>query len=147
MIKKWNSVMFDNIGAKMQKLAKILAWVIIICSLVAAVSVFFIAISSVYLLGMLLLVPVIAVAGVLIAWASTITLYGFGQLLEDVRAIRTKAEATQTKAAEEPAVNNNTNTTTEEPKQRFLCPKCKRTVYHGDVVCEYCGQKFNWSKS
>ena len=145
MMKKWNSMMFDNVGTKMQKLAKVLAWVIIILSLIAAVGVFITAISSIYLLGMLLLVPVIVVVGALLAWTSTISLYGFGQLLEDVRAIRTKTEAAQSTKTEESAAN--TNTTAEEPKQRFLCPKCKSTVYHGDVVCQYCGQKFNWSKN
>lgn len=76
--------MFNNIGRKIKKLAKVLCWIGISFSIIFAVIMFFTA-SQTYgseagtctFLGFLFLI-----GGTLISWLSSFFAYGFGELIE-----------------------------------------------------------------
>ena len=83
--------MFDDIGEKIQKVAKIIAWTNIVLSIIGGIVLFFCAFIDIeYLWYLAFLAPVAVALGCIMAWLSAITLYGFGKLIEDVEAIRNK---------------------------------------------------------
>ena len=90
MDRNWNSIMFDNIGVKIQKVAKIITWVNIVISIIGGIALFFCGILIDEMLWLILLAPIEVLLGCVMAWLSTIILYGFGKLIEDVEAIRNK---------------------------------------------------------
>lgn len=76
--------MFNNIGKKIKILAKIGAWCLLIGGI--ALGICFIAIEGEDLLGIIFMA--IGLCAFFTAWP----LYGFGQLIEDVSAIRENTE-------------------------------------------------------
>ena len=70
--------MFDNIGRKIKGLASAVTWIGIILSIISGISM----LSS---SGGLLAIPAILVMalGSLFSWLASLTLYGFGQLIEN----------------------------------------------------------------
>ena len=98
---KGENCMFNNIGHKIQKLAKAFWWIGIV----------FWAIKGIDLIGSLsmtheltgsyvtassaagVLVSIVSiVVGVLVSWIGSLVLYAFGQLVEDTHAIRENTE-------------------------------------------------------
>lgn len=93
MDRDWNSIMFDDIGTKMQKAAKTIAWIDIVMSIIGGTVMLFAAIDDIeHLWFLIILAPVVVAIGCVTAWLSVITLYGFGKLVEDVAAIRRQKE-------------------------------------------------------
>ena len=91
MERNWNSIMFDDVGIKIQKNAKVIAWVNIVTSIIGGIAMFFCAFINIEdLWWLILLSPLMVALGCMVAWLSTITLYGFGKLIDDVEAIRYK---------------------------------------------------------
>ena len=91
MERDWNSIMFDDIGIKIQKVAKAIAWFDIVVSIIGGIVMFFCAFIDIENLWYLMfLTPIAVVVGCIMAWLSVIALYGFGKLIEDVGAIRNK---------------------------------------------------------
>ncbi len=70
--------MYENIGGKIKTLAKVSFWVIAIASIVVGV------ILAGYTKGISLLG---ALMGAFLAWISTWTLYGFGEIIDKLNAI------------------------------------------------------------
>lgn len=74
--------MYDNIGSKIKTVAKVVGFAGIIISILTGLLFLLVAFSeekfSCFAIGIL-----VALLGSLISWASTITLYGFGQLIEN----------------------------------------------------------------
>lgn len=68
--------MFDNIGGKIKSLAKVVTWIGIVCSIIAGIAVLANADSSISWVG-ILIIP----GGIVISWISSLTLYGFGELV------------------------------------------------------------------
>lgn len=112
MKRDWNSIMFDDIGMKIQKAAKIVAWSNIVMSIVGGIVLFFFAFFDTDLWYLIFLAPIAAAFGCVMAWLSVITVYGFGKLIDDVEAIRNqkppviKIEAEPTKQSV-PKANQN----------------------------------------
>ncbi len=78
-----NSILFDNIGSKIKGVAKAIAWINIILSVIAGIILFFVAFVDFKTLWyFIFLSPVVIVIGCFMAWLSVITLYGFGELIE-----------------------------------------------------------------
>lgn len=77
--------MYNNIGRKIKALAKVLAWIGIIASIVFGIAVT-VEESDVAYLGFLIM-PL----GALVSWASSFTLYGFGELVENSAILVGKA--------------------------------------------------------
>ena len=79
--------MYDNIGGKIKKLAEVLGWICIGGGVIAALALW-LGMDS-FLLGFIALI-----AGGLM-YVTTWVMYGFGQLVEDVAAIRSGKTAPQ----------------------------------------------------
>ena len=87
--------MFNSVGRKIQTMAKF------ICGLGIGISVLsglgtMIAASNARNAGAGILVGIAVIAlGTLVSWASTVVLYGFGELIENVRSIAQSMEKTE----------------------------------------------------
>ena len=82
--------MFNNIGHKIQVLAKVLCWIGIICWVITGLALMAGSSSMTYRLNVVGILTIIV--GVLVSWIGSFLLYGFGQLVEDTHAIRTNTE-------------------------------------------------------
>lgn len=108
-MRDWNNIMFDNIGQKIQKVAKVIVWINIVSFILSGFAMICYALSDFeYLWWLIFLAPVWVILGFIISWLSVITLYGFGQLVEDVRIIR------QRNTGEINNYDNNKNDTTHD---------------------------------
>ncbi len=85
--------MFNNIGSKIKKLAKVVCWVSIILSIITGISLFIAAASgqadpiTAVTSGI-----VTVVVGVLVSWLGCFLLYGFGELVDNSTRIREMME-------------------------------------------------------
>lgn len=77
--------MFTNIGGKIKTLATVICWLGIIASIIAGL----ISFSSVVHTGdeVIIIGLLIMAAGSLLSWLGSMTLYGFGQLIERTEEI------------------------------------------------------------
>ena len=81
------NTMYDNVGAKIKTLAKVMAIVGAIASVVAGLAV--IAFDGDYfLIGV-----IITVVGAVMAWLSSLMLYGFGELIDKASEIERNTRA------------------------------------------------------
>ena len=134
--------MYDNIGEKIKSLAK---GTFITEAIIAIITAFSLFASNddliIYALFLLVLGPIGA-------WISSWILYAFGEIVEDIHAMRNKyypiAEEQANLETEEKA-KHEAEEITYEKAQTFTCPNCQRKVYYGNPMCE-CGQTFDWSK-
>ncbi len=145
--------MFDNIGGKLKSVARIITVSGIIVSIVAGI-------LTLRYNGLGI---VIALLGSLVSWASSIALYGFGQLVENSdRMVAMQKQLLQTSgvSASEPFAASKRASTPPKPVDNVLSQsishenppqKQRRCVYCGEIlrsdVCEMCGQKDNSYKS
>lgn len=98
-MKKIALIMYQNIGKKIQTLAKIIGWLLLIAGAIACL-VFLIKsaeVSSDYRYAERLkeeynTYAIISLVSGFVGYISTWILYGFGQIVEDVRAIRERIE-------------------------------------------------------
>ncbi len=79
--------MYANVGGKIKGLAKVMAWVGIIASIILGISTMVMAGQSYYAMPGILSGLVIMVLGSLGAWISSWVLYGFGEVVEKVSEI------------------------------------------------------------
>lgn len=82
--------MFDNIGAKIKMLAKVLCWIGIVASVISGIAIMAGTGSNGVLPGLLTIV-----LGTLFSWIGSFVLYGFGEMVEnsDIRTdIAVKAD-------------------------------------------------------
>ena len=81
--------MFDNIGSKIMKLAKVLCWLGIIASVISGIATIVSTSRSSYTAGAGILAGIlIIVLGCLFSWIGSFFTYGFGQLIENTDHIR-----------------------------------------------------------
>ena len=95
--------MFNNIGHKIQVLAKVLCWIGIICWVITGLALMAGGSSMTYRLngefvransGAGVVAGILTIiVGVLVSWIGSLVLYAFGQLVEDTPAIRENTEA------------------------------------------------------
>ena len=122
--------LYTNIGGKIKNWAK---WIFIIEAIGTIITGLVLLSTDEDLIGYGLLT---LVCGPIVAWVGSWLLYAFGELVEDVHAIRNKEGTTEEKAKREAKIKS----------QKYKCPKCKHTLHYGDDVCEKCGGKLDWSK-
>ncbi len=79
--------MFDNIGEKLKKMAKVFCWIGIIGSVVLAISYFVMSKNND---GFVLTGLIVLFVGCLVSWASNLALYGFGELIDRIISIDNK---------------------------------------------------------
>ena len=134
--------LYKNIGGKIKNWAK---WIFVVEAIGAIILGFVLMCAGKELMvyGLLVLV-----CGPIVAWVGSWLLYAFGELVEDIHAMRNKyypiAEEQANLETEEKA-KHEAEEITYEKAQTFSCPNCQRKVYYGNPMCE-CGQTFDWSK-
>ena len=79
--------MFDNIGGKIKKLAKIICWIGIVLSVIIGVAGIANGTSEGIANGI-----VVIIVGCLSSWIGSFFTYGFGQLIENTDAIRANTQ-------------------------------------------------------
>ncbi len=132
--------MFDNVGGKIKGVAVIVTWIGIVVSVISGL----VMMSDEDLIFIAILVMGLGSLG---SWLGSLTLYGFGQLIENTDILVRKNGGNQDaiKAAEEEEAPK------EETFFNITCPKCGETVSicHGQesAVCPKCDAtlKINFS--
>ncbi len=75
------NILFDRVGRKIMGLAKFIFWAITIINALVAIFLIYTAIKG-KSFGPVFIALIVAVAGVLVAWLSSVLLYGYGQLID-----------------------------------------------------------------
>lgn len=141
--------MYENIASKIKGLATGTFLVETILSVIAAVAIMATD-EDMILFGLLVLI-----IGPLVAWLSTLVLYGFGELIEKVCEIARNTAPAKSETTSE--ANNQTSTdaaastsapaSQATPIKHYKCPKCGTHVTDEMPTCPTCGQQFAWQKS
>lgn len=102
--------MFDNIGKKLQILAETLCWLGIIASIIVAIVLWA---QDSYWHSTAALGFGVLIGGCLVSWLSSLFLYAFGQLVEDIHNMRTPScsNTPLSTPAEEPHNNDSDDVT------------------------------------
>lgn len=80
--------MYNNIGKKIMKFAKVMCWIVIIGGIIVSVaSAYEMARVNTPLVGLVVLIPSVALT-IFAGWASFLVLYGFGQMVDDTHEIK-----------------------------------------------------------
>jgi predicted RNA-binding Zn-ribbon protein involved in translation (DUF1610 family) len=125
--------MFDNIGEKLKNLAKVIFFIEAIITVIIGL-VYMGTDEDFVFLGLIFII-----VGPLTALISSWFLYAFGQLVDDIHALRNHKcpESDNEIALEEAEAVTAT--------RKFGCPNCGAMVKYGDPTCDKCGQPFDWS--
>ena len=139
--------LYENIGIKIKEWAQGIFIAETVIAVIAGIALF---INKYFLAGILTFV-----LGPYIAWVSSWLLYAFGQLVDDIHAMRNQASAAITKKQ----VDSNTSypqrkSEAVQPKQDWLtksskqsASSVKRCPHCGEIAksntCEMCGKEIN----
>jgi predicted RNA-binding Zn-ribbon protein involved in translation (DUF1610 family) len=132
--------LYENIGAKIKNWAK---WIFIAEAIGAIIT----GLALLFSDEELILGFLVMILGPIVAWVGSWILYAFGELVEDVHAIRNRGIPTTANKSNSPT---NTQTSAQfTDVLRNAANKQKETVkrcpYCGDIVklgrCEMCGQE------
>lgn len=112
--------MFENIGSKLMGLAKTIFVLLLIAAIVGGI-----ALSAINTA----LSIIVIILGLIMAWISVLTLYGFGRLIDDTSAIREAMSSVEQKSNREdiPAEDGMwicRNCGTQNPDNVNRCPNC-----------------------
>lgn len=144
MKKSWNSILFDNIGTKIQTVAKINFWIQIIVWTIAAIVVLVCGLIFFEdLWFFIFLAPLLVAVGGVVAWLSVMILFGFGKLVEDTSAIRN--EVAPKKQISMPAVKAPTAKAPRKATEPIFVPPvanytAKQNSHYVTASCPGCGK-------
>ena len=140
--------MYDNIASKIKALAQISFAIVAIASIVLGIALLDETDGSSL---------VIVVVGPLMAWISSLFLYGFGELIERAVSIDAKLQRQKTSDTKISLTKSEKKDTKDEdfasvqPKKAFMnvadnapkkmCPHCGEWISKN--ICDMCGQKNN----
>ena len=140
--------MFDNIGKKIQIVAKVTMFVDAGLSILGGIVMFFSAFVDIEMWPLIFLAPIVTVIGCLMAWVSVLTLYGFGKLIEDVEVIRNNTTSNTNNANEsfsEKIIKRKVTVQAEGKRDssstvhKWRCENCGSMCTQ--TPCEYCGEE------
>ncbi|MBR6515010.1 MAG: hypothetical protein IKT46_09295 [Clostridia bacterium] len=146
----WESMLFDNVGRKIQNVAKGIMCLDIIASFLGGIAMFFVAlINFEELWYYILLAPVTVIIGCVAAWLSALPIYGFGRLIEntedicDQNRVLMKNTAPQSTPAPDKTVTSQKNEYFKKPEEvKKAAAKPKVNSYEDKIwVCGRCGSK------
>ena len=151
--------MFDEIGTKIKGLAKSYFALELIGAVISGVWPMFTDEDRIFI-GLAILL-----AGVLVAWASSLLIYGFGELISKACAIEKLLQKDEPAAYPEPESSVKTVPETvvpdaaipetalpnefivpEKGKKGYSCPKCGSTIKDGQKVC-LCSRHVDWASA
>ena len=132
------SKMFSNISGKIKTLAKVVFVAGVAAALIQAITLWATGYSQVYLTGLLALA-----VGCLGAWAVSLLIYGFGELISRSAGIDEKVEEIDVNlavAAEKDSDGGEENgTAPKDGNDNWTCPKCYAENPRIRVDCAKCG--------
>ena len=117
--------MYDNIGGKIKGLAKAIFIIETIAAVISGVGIMASGYDTLILTGLLVLV-----VGPIVAWISSWMLYAFGQLVEDIHAMRNPQNVAEENQTHTIAFNENKKPSEHQPVQVVI-----------ESTCELCGKK------
>ena len=122
--------MYKNIGGKIKGLVK---WV----SLISIILIWIVAVLGALFSSKPVILLIYAAIVSVFVWIGSWVLYAFGQVVEDIHAIRKNEDAKmeQIKKAEREDWLNT---------EICYCPNCNSIVKSGEIKCKKCGQEFEW---
>ncbi len=145
---------FDNIGGKIKNLAKFSCWATILLMWIAAPIVFIVLLMDEWTAYLCWIPLVSAIAGPIPVWIGSWAIYAFGELVEDVHAMRNKegtteeekAKCEEKEKARQEAKRKKASAKSEKHMQQgiiyegtgYICPSCKITMDY-IAPCERCG--------
>lgn len=115
--------MFDNVGGKIKAVAQVVTWLGIVVSVIAGLNI--ISIDE----GLAFQGFLVMVLGSLLSWLGALTLYGFGQLIENTDILVRQGSKTTAKSVDSILSAQRQ----EQPKEEavffdIVCPNCKSVV-------------------
>ena len=132
--------MFNNIGKKIKNLAKIICYIGIIASIIAAIVLLFLGDIE----NMILISLPVLVAGIILSWIGSIFTYGFGELIENsaiiAQASERKSKTGKNNNNKKITVVNTRNLDNEDDislSDKMQCSKCDAPI--DEYPCVYCG--------
>ena len=141
--------MFDNIGEKIKKLAKVLCWIGIALNLISGtVSIIIGAVG--WRMEYLIFVGIaVAIAGPIISWAGSFLLYGFGECIEHLACQTKQNESIIRLLQKEPDSTPTANTgltkaesdngVSSSSDSRWVCRSCGTSNSLFVLTCYQCG--------
>ena len=141
---------YDNIGGKIKNLAKWGCRITILLMWTAAYIAFVMLVNNKWTVNLCWIPLVGAIVGPVLAWIGSWVMYAYGELVEDIHAMRKKyypiAEEMADREVEEKA-KQDAKKERQRKAQTFFCPHCSAIVNFGDTACSSCGQEFDWDKA
>ncbi|MDR1299347.1 MAG: zinc ribbon domain-containing protein [Oscillospiraceae bacterium] len=137
--------MYDNIGDKIKGLAKVIAWLGIIGSVIYGIALMVQGGDMMGYGGGALVGAgfVVIIVGAIASWASSLVMYGFGELVEKATVIAAKLPSASGAAAPAPSIPAPTQSPAAEIDP--VCPKCGHDNAAGSQFCKVCGAKLSLS--
>ena len=137
--------MWDNIGSKIKVLAKVIAWIGIICSIIGGIVLFVIGLKMRY--GGALYVGLgfaAIIGGSLISWISSWFMYGFGEIIHNTEIIRRNISKNENKSdigssGLNPSNVSSGSSTGNKSSDTWVCKKCGEKNPHYSTSCKGCG--------
>lgn len=130
--------MFDNIGGKIKTLAQVVCWIGIVCAIISGF-VIIVNDKDSFFLGF-----IIIVIGSLISWISSFTLYGFGEIIDQLKCSNEwleKIAPGQEKTTEprKSYYTSSTPTVKRTANGGWICKKCNTENSSTAQFCKDCG--------
>ena len=139
---------FKDIGKKIKNFAKWSCWVEIVLVWIAAVIYLIIVISDDGTADLFWIPLVSGIFGPFVIWIGYLTLYAFGDLVDNITYLRKQFCPNIVEEDDEETETNGTESEVADVKikQKFVCTNCSGDVFYGETECKNCGQKFDWNK-
>ena len=119
--------MFNNIGSKIKAVAQVITWIGIISSIIGGIVIMALQESPIGVL--------VIIGGSFISWLSSLTLYGFGQLIENTDIIAERNKADNTSKSDAKADETQSSADIDEKSGKLgTCEFCDKK----DVKVVYC---------
>ena len=146
---------YNNIGGKIKGFVKWYCWIsILLIWIIAPITFLFLAADTdEFRIRLCWIALLIALVGPVVIWLSSWLLYAFGELVEDIHAMRneTEAEVQTRRAIEKEVIQEKEKIETEAVENEnqhdeFECLSCKKTFTvsadEDTATCPYCNAKY-----
>ncbi|MBR3885592.1 MAG: hypothetical protein IKJ33_03910 [Clostridia bacterium] len=129
--------MFDNIGGKIKILAKVIAVLGIVFSII--IGIYYMTMGKEYLVYGL----TVAIVGSLVSWISSFFAYGFGELISNTDEMKRNLESSDSYNKEITKILNNEVVDKKKEKENKTVLSDEKI----DLKCPSCGINLSYSKS